>query len=300
MRTNGTIMNQDKHHSPAGDWAEPVIVLTAAEFEKLRILINLRLGIALSPAKKDLVNGRLQKVLKARGFASFEAYYQFLVHTKDSDALSELADHISTQHTYFYREKEHFEFFSKVYLPAIAKQREDISQKDLRVWCAGCSTGEEAYTLVILMLDYFQKEYPLWQAGVLATDISSAALVKAREGLYPEERLRALPRHLKSKYLHKTSDGSWAVDPRIRREVIFRRLNLIQGKFPLRKPFDIIFCRNVMIYFDEPTRESLIRRLYDWITPGGYLFIGQTESIRHNAVPFEYIMPALYRKQEKL
>ncbi len=185
----------------------------------------------------------------------------------------------------------------KTALPTVVAQLEKENRKDLRIWCAGCSTGEEPYTLLMLMQEFFGPDYAKWNAGILATDISLKALDTARNGIYPEERIAALPPEFQQKYFRKLGDGNRAVIDRIRQEATFRRFNLMNDSFPFKKPFQIIFCRNVMIYFDQPTRERLVAKFHKFTEPGGYLFIGHSETLGRNQNAYRYLMPAAYRRE---
>lgn len=272
--------------------------LTDKEFESIRKMVYDRFGINLTPAKRSLVVGRLQKILRSRSIPTFSAYYDMLQKDGSGKLLSEFVNRISTNYTYFEREKDHFEFFTKTALPEAEKRHKAKKELDLRVWCAGCSTGEEAYTLVIRMLDFFEGEYSRWNAGLLATDISADALSVAAKGLYSDERVAQLPAAIRNKYFSRRPDGQWSVVDKVKKEIVFRRFNLMNTQFPFRKPFDVIFCRNVMIYFDSPTRKALVSRFCDCLTPGGYLFIGHSESLGRDLRRLEYVMPAVYRRKE--
>jgi chemotaxis protein methyltransferase CheR len=290
-----------------------VVQMTEAEFEKLRVLVYNRMGIHLSPEKRTMMNVRLQKVLKRMNFQSFSEYYDFLVTSPNLDVAIEFADCVTTNHTFFYREKDHFDYFVQTVLPEMTTflaQRKDM---DFRVWCAGCSSGEEAYMLAILLMEFFGAEYRVWKAGVLATDISERALSAAITAVYPSERMGLLPAEYKQKYFQAIVPGSfddvpdnifskalsgefWRVREKVRREVVFRKLNLMNATLPFKKPFHVIFCRNVMIYFDKPTRDALIERLYEALVPGGYLFVGHSETISRDTSYFRYVIPAVYQK----
>jgi chemotaxis protein methyltransferase CheR len=270
--------------------------LSDDEFEQLRGIIYARFGISLSEKKRQLVISRLYDVLQRKKLRNFEEYLNYLAQDQSGQAVSELADRISTNHTFFFREQLHFEVLLSQVLPqTIARLRAEDSP-DLRIWCAGCATGEEAYTLAMLLLEYFGLEYPQWSAGVLATDISTHALSFARAGIYPEDRAELVPPTLKYRYFRQKGKGLLAVTDRVRQEVTFRRFNLINPAFPFKKPFHVIFCRNVMMYFDAPAREALVQRLYDATAPGGYLFIGHSEALERSRCPYEYVRPAVYQK----
>ncbi|HKK01959.1 MAG TPA: protein-glutamate O-methyltransferase CheR [Desulfuromonadales bacterium] len=266
------------------------------EFEALRTLIYQRFGINLTEQKRSLLVGRLQKLLRTKGFRTFQDYYAFLQKDASGQALSELINLISTNYTYFNREKDHFDYFYQTALPAVVTRLKQQNRKDLRVWCAGCSTGEEPYTLLMLMAEFLGSDYRNWDAGILATDISERVLSIARNGVYPEERVRQVPEQLRHKYFSKRQDGQFEVRSDLRREATFRRFNLMNNQFPFKKPFQIIFCRNVMIYFDQPTRDALVHRFHQSTEPGGYLFIGHSETLGRNHDLYNYLIPAAYQK----
>ena len=274
-----------------------MMAISDQEFEALRSLIYQRFGINLTDQKRSLLVGRLQKLLRTNGFSTFEEYYAFLQRDGSGQALSELINLISTNYTYFNREKDHFDFFYQTALPTVVKRLRQQNRKDLRIWCAGCSTGEEPYTLLMLMAEFLGQDYRNWDAGILATDISERVLSVARSGIYPEDRVRQVPEQLR-KYFVKRQDGQSAIRDDLRREATFRRFNLMNNQFPFKKPFQIIFCRNVMIYFDQPTRDALVRRFYQATEPGGYLFIGHSETLGRNHDLYRYLIPAAYQKGE--
>lgn len=272
------------------------VPLTVEEFENLRNLVYTKFGIFLPPEKRTMVTVRLQKVLRKMGMKSFQEYYQYLIKSNDSEAISEFANHITTNHTFFWREKDHFDFFLKTFLPEITHRIKEKREYDLRIWCAGCSSGEESYMLAILLLEFFGVEYTKWKAGILATDISERALGIAQKAIYPNERIELIPEEYKRKYLQKLDDKEWLIKPIVQQEVIYRKFNLMNTQLPFKRPFHAIFCRNVMIYFDKPTRDALVERFYHALEPGGYLFIGHSETISRDISEFRYVMPALYQK----
>lgn len=267
------------------------------EFDRMRSLIYSKFGINLSLEKRSLLVGRLQKILRAEGFSSFNDYYDHLLSEKSGRGLSKLVDHVSTNHTYFYRESAHFEYFRQHALPEIIDKLKKAGSRDLRIWCAGCSSGEEAYTLLMLMREVLGSEYGNFDAGLLATDISDRILATARTGIYPGERIEPLPDPLKRKYFTRHDQDRVQVVEGIRREAVFRRFNLMNAQFPFRKPFHIIFCRNVMIYFDRQTRDALVRRFHVATEAGGYLFIGHSETLGRDQPLYDYLIPAAYRKK---
>lgn len=288
-----------------GDSAEGALLTTGAgflmpisdqEFESMRALIYERFGINLTDQKRSLLVGRLQKLIRSQGFTNFGDYYDHLLADKTETSLSHLIDRISTNHTFFNREKAHFDFFIETALPEIAARLKARNDDDLRIWCAGCSTGEEPYMLLMLLHEYFGDRYSQWSAGILATDISDKALQVAKAGVYPPERIETLPGELCKKYFTRQADGNWKVKDALRKDATFRRFNLMNHEFPFKKRFQIIFCRNVMIYFDQPTRETLIHKFHQLTEPDGFLFVGHSESLGRNQTLYRYLQPALYQR----
>lgn len=272
------------------------IEIKDSEFEFLRKFVYQQIGINLTEEKRTLLTGRLQKILRKLKFRSFENYIKYVVDDRSGMALSELANTISTNHTFFGREADHFDFFSTVALKEIRNRCENTGDYDIRIWDAGCSSGEEPYTLVMLMMDFFGQEYAKYDAGILATDISENALNIAKAGIYPPERLKNFDQKYVKKYFKKLPDGSFEVIPKVKKEVLYRRFNLMNKTFPFKQKFDVIFCRNVMIYFDAPTREALVNKFYNLTKPGGYLFIGHSETLNRDTMKYKFVQPALYKR----
>jgi len=270
--------------------------ISDSEFASLRQIIYTRFGINLTEQKRSLLVGRLQKMLRTNKIDTFEDYYRFLEKDTSGKAVSDLINLISTNYTYFNREKDHFDYYLNTALPTICEEIRNRGEKNLRVWCAGCSTGEEAYTLMMLMHEYLGSEYPRWDAGLLGTDISERVLNTARTGIYPADKVASLPENLQRKYFTQQPSGQMQVSEKIRREVTFRRFNLMNTTFPFKRPFHIIFCRNVMIYFDQTTRNALVQRFHRFLEPKGYFFIGHSETLGRDSKLFRYIMPAVYQK----
>ncbi len=269
--------------------------MTNEEFARLSRMVEERFGIKLGPAKKLLVENRLQQLLREKRYDSFAQYWELELKDPSGSALGELADRMTTNFTYFYREPDHFEYLSRKVLPDVVERIQATGgARDLRFWCAAASTGEEPYTLAIVLREWFGADYGKWQAGLLATDISDRALAKAREGVYSLEALEKLPDRWK-RWFRPGQDGTCRVEPDLVREVTFRRFNLMNEVFPFRRPFHIIFCRNALIYFGEEERRGLYRRFHDSLEPGGYLFIGHSETFGRDGM-MEYVHPAVYRR----
>ena len=266
------------------------------EFGAIRKLVYDKFGINLTDQKKTLVVGRLQKVLRERNFATFQDYFKWLTTEQSGEGFDELANRISTNHTFFNREKAHFEFFSKTVLPELTARRKQLKQTEMRIWCAGCSSGEEPYTLMMLMMEHFGSALGQWNPMLLATDISATALKTAMAGVYPADKVDQLPPALRNKYFQKKQDGGMVVKEEVRQRIFFRRHNLMDTTFPFKKPFDTVFCRNVMIYFDRETRNTLVAKYYKHTIQGGYLFIGHSETLGRDETQYNYVMPAVYKK----
>jgi chemotaxis protein methyltransferase CheR len=271
-----------------------MITIKDNEFKKLTAYIKANYGINLKEEKRALVNGRLQGVLAENGFKDFEQYYEYILSDKTGNAITTLINKITTNHTYFMREEEHFYYVRDNVLPFLTST---IPNKDLRIWSAGCSSGEEPYTLAMLIDDFLGKEKIWWDAKILATDISSKVLEKAKKGVYQNEDLTTIPSQWRLKYFKGFDNENSVLTDKIKNEVIFRKFNLMEEEFPFRNKFHVIFCRNVMIYFDSETRRRLVNKFYDALEYGGYLFIGHSESINRDETKFKYVKPAIYRKE---
>ena len=178
----------------------------------------------------------------------------------------------------------------------MVERRQQAGQTEFRIWCAGCSSGEEPYTLMMIMKEFFGPRFSSWKPLLLATDISATALKTAMAGVYEKERVGQLPPVLKNKYFRRQPDGNLVVTDEIKREIHYRRHNLMNTTFPFKRQFDAIFCRNVMIYFDRETRNTLVEKYHKHTMPGGYLFIGHSETLGRDDTPYQYVMPAVYRK----
>ncbi len=270
-----------------------MIAITDKEFKLLSEFIQKNYGIHLKKEKQTLLTGRLHKVISELGLKNFTEYHEYLINDKTGLALAVFVDKITTNHTFFMREPDHFMYFKDQVLPQIKPR---IKDNDLRVWCAASSTGEEPYTLAMILSDYFENEKMNWDTKILATDLSQSALETAKKGVYSSERIDPLSNQWKLKYLSKLDANNMVFKDSLKSEVIYRRLNLMDEVFPFKKKFHVIFCRNVMIYFDVPTKETLVNKLYDLLEVGGYLFIGHSESLNRETTRFKYIRPAVYRK----
>ncbi len=271
-----------------------MITITNKEFELIVAYIKEHYGIYLKPEKQALVTGRLQNVLAQKGFHDFSEYYNYVLSDKTGEAVSTLINKITTNHTFFMREPDHFFYFRDIVLPYLVST---VRERDLRIWCAGCSSGEEPYTLAMIIDEYFGSGKYFWDSRILATDISTKVLKEAIKGVYNNKELDNLPIQYKLNYLQGIDNENSIFVKKIRDEIIFRKFNLMEDNFPFKKKFHVIFCRNVMIYFDNQTKSNLVNKFYNSLEKGGYLFIGHSESLIRDETRFRYIMPAVYRKE---
>lgn len=269
---------------------------TDADFIKFSRLVYDQSGISLSESKKELVKARLGKRIRKGKFQSFRAYYNHVINDQSGEEMILLLDSISTNFTHFFRENHHFEYLKNQLLPQI-KNRTGRNPKNIRIWSAGCSSGEEPYSIAITLLESLAPVSD-WNLKILATDISTKVLTNAQSGIYLKEKIEALPPGLIKKYFLQ-GENQWQnyvkVKSRLKSVVQFQRLNLMDS-FSFNDPFDCIFCRNVMIYFDKKTRENLVNRLYEHLGKEGVLFIGHSESLTGIEHPFLYVKSAIYKK----
>ncbi len=268
-------------------------MITDSEFQRIVAYMKKNYGIDLSQ-KRVLVGGRLSNYLARNGFASYDEYMTKVEKEPNSPEATDIVNVLTTNHTYFMRESAHFEYLSKVVLPW-AKQRA-ARDRDLRVWCGASSTGEEPYTLAMVIMDFFGLEHKNWDTRVLATDISTRVLEHAVRGIYLREEIDPLPQNWKRRYFKQIDSEEFKVKDELKQEVIFRQFNLM-NPFPFKRKFHVVFLRNVMIYFQDDTKYQLIKKVYDYMEPGGYLFIGTTESLDRHKMQFQYVQPSIYRKQ---
>lgn len=269
-----------------------IIRIGDSEFDALIGYVKKHYGINLSK-KRALIEGRLNGYLISNGHNSYKSYLETLFGDKTGGEMSSMINYLTTNYSYFMREKEHFDYLVKHILPELKRT---VKDKDLRIWSAGCSTGEEAYTLCMVITDFFGAEGALWDKRVLATDISQKALEAAKKGVYGKEALSRLPASWRLSNFEKLPDGNYRVMEHIRKEVIFRRFNLMET-FPFKKKFHVIFCRNVMMYFDQDAKRALAEKFYDATAPGGYLIVGLSETLNRAECRYSYVMPSIFRKE---
>lgn len=263
-------------------------------FQAFADYIRKEYGIHFKGEKKTLIEGRLAPVWRALNIHCLGDYLAYVQADQTGAAASVMLDRITTNHTFFMREPAHFSYFRDQVLPYLSTT---VRDRDLRIWSAACSSGEEPYTLAMIMADYFGQQKKMWNTQILATDISSQVLSTARQGIYSREKTQALPESWRTTYFKPHDDAHDVLTENIRSDVIFSHLNLVNPRFPFKKGMHVIFCRNVMIYFDQQTKEDLINRLYENTQPGGFLFVGHSESIDRDKTRYRYIQPSVYRKE---
>ena len=267
--------------------------LTDSEFTRIHTYLKRKYGVDMS-RKREIIAGRLENYLAQRGYTSYTEYMDAVERDASGTLERELVDKITTNHTYFMREFTHFDYYRDTVLPEMRAMAE--RSKDLHIWCGASSSGEEPYTIAMVTMDYFGYDKKNWDTKILATDVSTAILKQAMQGIYTAEQMENVPDSWKKRFFKASPDKSrYMASDELKQEVLFRQFNLMDP-FPFKKQMHVIFLRNVMIYFDDKTKRELTRKLYDQLLPGGYLFIGQTETIDRDQVPFHLVKPSVYKK----
>jgi chemotaxis protein methyltransferase CheR len=269
--------------------------ISPRDFDRIRKLAFDYCGLDIEQGKEELVASRLGKIMRGLGIASYGAYYDLVVADRSSKTLVTMIDSLTTNHTSFFREQQHFDFLADTIFPALA------TRSTIDMWCAASSTGEEPYSLAIAAKEFFGKGGP--SANIFATDISTRVLELAKNATYDKARLAGMPMALLQRNFlmgRGSSSDLYRVKPDVRACVRFQRLNLMEPFQGLPTSFPLILCRNAMIYFNAATQEDLVDRFYQKIEPGGYLFIGHSESLNRIKHRFEYVRPAIYRRPGSL
>jgi len=270
--------------------------LTDEQFARISELVKGLCGINLHEGKKELVKARLNKRLRTLGLRDFEQYLDRVRQDATGDELTTMLDSLSTNLTSFFREPQHFDHLRRVVLPALTARAQG-RRRHIRIWSAGCSSGEEPYSIAIFLREHVP-DLDRWDAAILATDLSTRVLARAREGIYDAQRLADMPASWVGRHFDEApgrGGSAFRVKPAVQRLVTFARLNLM-GPWPMRGPFDVIFCRNVMIYFDKPTQGQLVGRYCDILAPGGVLLLGHSESLTGIRHRLRYVQPTIYQK----
>jgi chemotaxis protein methyltransferase CheR len=264
--------------------------LSSKQFDKISQLVYQISGIDLHEGKEELVKARLLKRLRHLKISNFDRYLKYLAHDKNGIEVQAMVDMLTTNKTHFFRESEHLDFLKDEIIPG-------LSTGPVRIWSAGCSSGEEPYSIAIILRENIP-EIEKRDVRILATDISDRMMDRARQGLYDEDTLKFMPAQFKHKYFKRAESGGvrkYHVAPRLQSMVSFAKLNLME-EWPMSGLFDVIFCRNVMIYFDKPTQEKLVKRFWSMLQDGGYLLVGHSESLTFLTHDYRYLKPAVYQK----
>jgi chemotaxis protein methyltransferase CheR len=276
--------------------------MTSQDFERLSHFIYGHCGIKMPPVKRSMLESRLQKRLRLLKVSTFQDYCDLLFKSPDgSHELVHMIDAVTTNKTDFFREPNHFSFLSETVLPEFMQRGDSPMREPFTIWSSACSSGEEPYTLAMVMSE-FERQNPGFKFTIMATDISTKVLDKAKTGIYDENLISMIPASLKQKYFLRSKDrskGQVRVVSELRSSIEFQRLNLMDAKYPLReRSLDAIFCRNVIIYFDRPTQGALLERLCRYIKRDGYLFLGHSETVHGFDLPLTRMSSTIYRKGE--
>ncbi len=266
------------------------VMLSQSEYRKFAALIYEKSGIDLGDKKSDLLKSRLVKRLRVLNLSSYKEYYKYVVNDSTGTELVYMLDAISTNVTSFFREASHFEYLRKVVIPEIlASKKKD---RKIRIWSAPCSTGEEVYTLLMVFMEGI-RDISSWDMKILGTDISINSLQTAHAGVYSDDKLKSVPFALREKYFENGKIKDY-----LKKYVVFRKLNLMNNLFPFKGKFDVIFCRNVMIYFDQKTQAEVMSKLHKYLHDDGYLFIGHSESSVFFKDKFQSVGSAVLKKSK--
>ncbi len=273
--------------------------LTNLDFHRLSGLIRAHSGISITPDKAIILASRLRPLLRAEGYSSFKGFVEEVLRNPSEDLMGHIIDRVATNYTYFFREREHFHYLQHTALPEITARLSRSRSTDLRIWSAACSTGAEAYSLRMVLGEFFGESYEDWRAGVLATDISSTALSIASAGVYPSQALSKVPHNLKNRYFEEIEgpEKRYRFRDDFRSDVVLRRLNLHCAEVPFRQRMHVVFCRNVLMYFDIAGKAFLESRIYDLLERDGLLVIGLTESLQTEDELFEHVEHGVFRKR---
>jgi chemotaxis protein methyltransferase CheR len=269
------------------------IEITDREFDNFAALIYKLTGIFITDKKRQLVISRLSKRLKLHGFDSFSSYYDYLLAPEGSSEIVEFINQITTNKTDFYREAHHFDYVSQSLIPQVLQRGE----KNLRFWSAGCSTGEEPYTLAITVLETLEglKARQGIDVKILATDLDTNVMKRTMTGIYEESKLAVVPVELRKKYFSPEGPGLMEAKQSLKNLITVKRLNLM-NPYPFRKGFNGIFCRNVLIYFTQEDRRKVVQKMHHHIRPGGFLFLGHSESLLADTMGFRNLGHTIYQK----
>ncbi|MBF0107970.1 MAG: chemotaxis protein CheR [Magnetococcales bacterium] len=279
---------------------EPRYGLSDKDFNRLAQFIQGECGIQMPPSKKSLVTARLQKRLRLLKMDSFSEYVDWVLDPRAAgQELINFIDIITTNKTDFFREPGHFDYMTKEALPDLLKRHQAGIRRPVQIWSAPCSTGEEPYTMAIVLLEFAESQrIPQYKGQILGTDLSTRALKHGQNAVYDMDRVAELPVVLKKKYMLRSRDPNnqkVKMGPELRQMVRFQHLNFMDGSYNVSQTMDIIFCRNCLIYFDRPTTEAIVNKLCRHLAPGGYFFVGHSETLNNLKVPLVQVAPTIYQ-----
>ncbi len=273
--------------------------LNNLDFHRLSGLIRAHSGISIAPDKAIILASRLRPLLREKDYSSFEGFVADVLRNPSEELMGHIIDRVATNYTYFFREREHFEYLQHTALPELTARLQRERCTDLRIWSAACSTGAEAYSIRMVLGEFFGERYDEWRAGVLATDISSTALAAAAVAVYSPQAVSKLPATLRARYFEQLDvpDQRFRFREKFRSDVILRRLNLHCAEVPFRQRMHIVFCRNVLMYFDLAGKAFLESRMYDLLEEDGLLVIGLTETLQTEDALFEHVEHGVFRRR---
>lgn len=277
------------------------IKLNEKHFRQLSAFIEGEVGIKMPPAKRIMLESRLQKRLRALQIDSFDDYVEHVFNVDNAEIIH-MIDVVTTNKTDFFREPDHFVYLREELLPRHVEEDGWGVNGAFKVWSAASSTGEEAYTIAIVLSEYARQENTRFDFRILGTDISTAVLETARKAIYPINRIDPVAEEFRRRYFMRSKNREEElvrVKRAIREKAQFHRMNLMAPRFPIRDRFHVIFCRNVIIYFDRERQEQLLRKLYNYLVPGGYLFLGHSETLAGIDLPVQSVAPTVYRRVEE-
>ncbi|MGN7611667.1 CheR family methyltransferase [Magnetococcales bacterium HHB-1] len=274
--------------------------LSEKDFQRLSRFIYENLGIMMPSSKKTMLSARLQKRLRILKMDSFAEYVDWVLDPKRAgEELVNFIDIVTTNKTDFFREADHFSYLSETAIPELIKTTGAGVKRRFLIWSAACSSGEEPYTMAIVLKEY-EAKHGRFDSQILATDLSTRVLQKGKLGVYAQDKVAVVPMEYKKKYMLRSKDrskGLVRMSKTLRQMIRFQRLNFMDNDYGLREKMDIIFCRNAIIYFDRPTTEAIINKFCRYLQPGGYLFIGHSETLNDLNTPLVQVAPTIYRFQ---
>lgn len=270
--------------------------VSPADFARFRDFIREKFGIDLPENKQALLTARLRNFIQEEGYGTFQGFVQSILNDPDPRKLGVILNQISTNHTFFFREPTHFECLREQMIPELQAAATSRRDSELRIWSAACSSGQETYSISMVLEEAARSLGRPMPHAILATDISSKVLDRARSGIYSRKELADVSAERRQAFFTERPDGAFEANANIRRDITFRRFNLLTPAYPFKKKFHIIFCRNVMIYFNPETTEHVINKMYESLVPGGYLVVGEAESVRDRNDRFAFLQAAVYQK----